>query len=104
MSEDKKVISLADARAQKSHENGERLFERGLAFKFKEFKYSDEPPHGVGLIEGEAPVCFPISEDGMEGLCMTRGDAMALGIALCEAAETDAPPEEDFIPPPKKGA
>lgn len=101
--EEKKVVNLAEARDRKMNANGQLLFEQGQAFKFEDFEYSDEPPFGVGLIDGEKPVCFMTSEDGMSGLCMSRDSAMRLGIALCEAAETDAPLEEDFLPP-KKGA
>lgn len=103
--EERKVVNLAEVRDRKMNANGQLLFEQGGAFKFNDFEYSDDPPFGVGLLDGDMPICFMTSEDGMEGIRMSRDSAMKLGIALCEAAETDAPPEEDFIPraPPKKG-
>lgn len=96
-----KVVNLLEERAKRDHEAGQKAFEDGLAFKFEPFEYTETEPLGVGIIEGDHPICV-VMKDDLSGIMMTKESAKKFGLALLEAAETD-----DVYPvdePPKRGA
>lgn len=100
MSDDTKVVNIAGARLKKvqaeefrKHEEGHTLHEEGLAFRFEKFEYSDVESMGVGIMEGEMPICIVMNED-LSGICMSRESARRLGTDLLEAAEEEIINEE----------
>lgn len=99
--EENKVTNLAEVRQRKEHDKGHALHADGLLFRFEPFEYSDDAPLGVGMTEGDMPICVVMKSD-LSGICMTRESARRLGTALIECAE-DEIIHEEYEPeePPK---
>jgi len=89
MSDDKKVVNLADERVRRDHEEGHRLHEAGSAFQFMPFEY--DPDTSLGLINGEMPISILTDTVALKGICMTREDARKLGHDLLGACDAQMP-------------
>lgn len=93
MTDEKKVVDLAEERLRRDHEEGHRAHERGEAFAFVPYVFDDM---GVGILnDTDKSISVLLDPENLTGICMTKDDAMKLGLALCEAAESDEVHPED---------
>jgi hypothetical protein len=84
MTDEKKVVDLAEERLRRDHEEGHRAHDRGEAFSLKPYVYDED---GIGFIEGDMPITIILDPENLTGICLTKEDALKLGVALCECAE-----------------
>jgi hypothetical protein len=89
VADEKKIVDLSEVRLRRNHEAGHLAHERGEAFMFEEYVFTDD----IGILDDDR-VCVLLKPAELTGIVMTRDDAKKLGEALIGAASAVVPTEE----------